>query len=55
MVTVHAGDKALMQETPTQRGRVNRYVLVTKVAKIKHQVQQSIIIYFLVYLESSQS
>jgi hypothetical protein len=31
---VHAGDKALMQETPTQRGRVNRYVLVTKVAKI---------------------
>ena len=52
---VHAGDKALMQETPTQRGRVNRYVLVTKVAKIKHQVQQSIIIYFLVYLESSQS
>jgi hypothetical protein len=23
---VHAGDKALTQETPTQRGRVNRYV-----------------------------
>ena len=22
---VHAGDKALMWETPTQRGRVNRY------------------------------
>ena len=22
---VHAGDKALMQETPAQRGRVNRY------------------------------
>jgi hypothetical protein len=22
---VHAGDKALTQETPTQRGRVNRY------------------------------
>ena len=22
---VHAGDKALMRETPTQRGRVNRY------------------------------
>jgi hypothetical protein len=24
---VHAGDKALMRETPAQRGRVNRYVL----------------------------
>jgi hypothetical protein len=22
---VHAGDKALMRETPVQRGRVNRY------------------------------
>ena len=22
---VHAGDKALMRETPAQRGRVNRY------------------------------
>jgi len=22
---VHAGDEALMRETPTQRGRVNRY------------------------------
>jgi hypothetical protein len=26
---VHAGDKVLMQETPTQRGRVNRYVLLS--------------------------
>ena len=24
---VHVGDKALMRETPAQRGRVNRYVL----------------------------
>ena len=24
---VHAGDKALTRETPTQRGRVNRYVI----------------------------
>ena len=23
--SVHAGDKALMRETPAQRGRVNRY------------------------------
>ncbi len=23
---VHAGDKALMRETPAKRGRVNRYV-----------------------------
>jgi hypothetical protein len=26
---VHAGDEALTQETPVQRGRVNRYVLST--------------------------
>jgi hypothetical protein len=26
---VHAGDKALTQETPTQRGRVNRYGFTT--------------------------
>ena len=25
---VHAGDKALTQETPAQRGRVNRYVYI---------------------------
>ena len=25
---VHAGDKALTQETPAQRGRVNRYVKI---------------------------
>ena len=26
---VHAGDKALAQETPAQRGRVNRYVIIS--------------------------
>ena len=26
--SVHAGDKALTRETPTQRGRVNRYVIL---------------------------
>ena len=26
---VHAGDKALMRETPAKRGRVNRYELVS--------------------------
>jgi hypothetical protein len=25
---VHAGDKALARETPTQRGRVNRYEVI---------------------------
>jgi hypothetical protein len=27
---VHAGDKALTQETPVKRGRVNRYAIVGK-------------------------
>ena len=27
---VHVGDKALMRETPVQRGRVNRYVNIKK-------------------------
>jgi hypothetical protein len=32
---VHAGDKALMRESPTQRGRVNRYaVLYAYVCKL---------------------
>ena len=27
---VHVGDKALTRETPTQRGRVNRYVFTAQ-------------------------
>ena len=39
---VHAGDKALMRETPAKRGRVNRYVE----SGVKHYNSNPLLLFF---------
>ena len=41
---VHAGDKALMQETLAQRGRVNRYARRRHIVRVSPRIQEVVLV-----------